>query len=72
MISWSFTCLVCESCVYYKITDQGIVIAALHVNNFLLIISSKKENNKFKDQLCLAWTITDLGLPKYVVGIAIE
>lgn len=72
MVSWGFTCLSCKSCVYYRRTDTGTVIAAVHVDNFLSIVSSRAENERFKDQLRSAWTISDLGLPKFVIGIAIE
>lgn len=44
MISWGFKRLPCKSCIYHHITDQGTVIAALQVDNFLLIASSKQEN----------------------------
>ncbi|GLB33225.1 putative protein with domain of unknown function (DUF4219) [Lyophyllum shimeji] len=72
MIAWGFTRLACESCIYYRRTDSGTVIAAVHVNDFLSIASSKAENDRFKDQMQQVWTISDLGIPKYVVGIGIE
>ena len=72
MISWGFTRLSCESCVYYRRSDTGIVITAVHVDDFLAIATSNEENDKFKRQLRSAWTISDLGLPKFVVGIAIQ
>lgn len=72
MLSWGFTRLPCESCVYYRQSNTGTVIAAVHVDDFLSIASSKAENEHFKAQLRSAWTISDLGLPKFVVGIAVE
>lgn len=72
MISWRFTCLPCKSCIYYWKSGTGTVIVAVHVDNFLSIASSKAKNKRFKNQLCSVWTISDLGLPRFVVGIAIE
>ncbi|GLB45783.1 hypothetical protein LshimejAT787_2900110 [Lyophyllum shimeji] len=72
MISWGFTRLACESCIYYRKTDTGTTIAAVHVDDFLSIASSKAENDSFKDQMRKVWTISDLGTPRFVVGIAIE
>ncbi|KDR74045.1 hypothetical protein GALMADRAFT_25229, partial [Galerina marginata CBS 339.88] len=37
MISWGFTRLSCESCIYYRKEDTGIVAAAVHVDDFLSI-----------------------------------
>lgn len=72
MAFWGFQHLACESCIFYCITDYGTVIVVLHVNNFLSIASSKDENEWFKAQMCQAWIISDLGLPCFMVGIAIE
>lgn len=67
-----FTRLKCKACVYYRKTDKDTVIAAIHVDDFLLIASSKAANNAFKDQLRQNWTISDLGMPKHIVGIGVE
>lgn len=72
MISWGFTRLACESCVYYRKTDLGTTIVALHVDDFLAIASCKSENDRLKAQMRKIWTISDLGLPRFVVGIAVE
>jgi hypothetical protein len=72
MLKWGFTRLPCESCIYYRKSDTGIVIAAVHMDDFLSIANTKEENNIFKDQLRKTWQITDLGLPRFVVGIAVE
>ena len=71
MLSWGFTCLSCESCIYYRKSDTGIVISAVHINDFLSIASNKNENENFKNQMHKAWTISDLGNMHFVVGIAI-
>jgi hypothetical protein len=45
---------------------------AVHVDNFLSIASSKDENDRFKDQMRQVWMISDLGTPRFIVGIGIE
>lgn len=72
MIKWNFTRLSCESCIYYRKSTTGIVIAAVHVDDFLSIASNKEENEIFKEQMRKVWQISDLGLPKFVVGIAVD
>lgn len=71
MISWGFTRLSCESCIYYRTSDSGTVISAVHVDDFLSIASNKGENERFKNQMCNVWTISDLGAVRFVVGIAV-
>ena len=60
---WGFTRLACKSCVYYRKSAHGTIIAAVHVDNFLSIASSKQANKYFKSQLQEVWTISDLGTP---------
>jgi Reverse transcriptase (RNA-dependent DNA polymerase) len=71
MINWGFTCLSCESCIYYHKTDSGIIIAAVHVDDYLSIADSKEENEHFKDQMQKVWTISELGTAHFIVGIAV-
>jgi hypothetical protein len=71
MIKWGFTCLSCESCIYYCKTDTSIIISAVHVDNFLSIADSKQENECFKAQMCKVWTISKLGTAQFIIGIAI-
>ena len=72
MLAWGFNCLSCESCVYYRKTDTGTVICVVHVDDFLSIASNKNENEVFKNQMREAWTISDLGNVRFVVGIAVH
>jgi hypothetical protein len=72
MISWGFTRLSSESCIYYRNDATGIVIAAVHVDDFLSIANSPTANEKFKSQMKEIWTISDLGEVKQLVGIAIS
>lgn len=72
MVSWGFERLACESCIYYRKSPTGTTIAAVHVDDFLSIASSKDENERFKDQMREVWTISDLGTPKHIVGVSVE
>ena len=72
MAAWGFQRLSCKSCIFYCVTDQGSVIAALHVDDFLSVASGKEENERFKNQMRKVWTISDLGIPCFVVGIAVD
>lgn len=58
--------------MYYRKSDTGTIIAAVHVDDFLSIASSKDENNRFKNQMCEAWSISDLGTPRYLVSVSVE
>jgi hypothetical protein len=72
MISWGFTRLACESCIYYRRRDSGVVIAAVHVDDFLSIANPPTENAAFKTQMKGVWTISDLGDVRFCVGIAVS
>ena len=58
MLSWGFTRLSCESCIYYRSSDSGMIIFAVHVDDFLSIASNKDENERFKNQMRNVWTIS--------------
>lgn len=72
MASWEFKRLAYESCIFHCVTDHGTIIAALHVDDLLSIASSKEENECFKAQMHQVWTISNLGVLCFVVGIAVE
>jgi hypothetical protein len=69
---WGFAHLSSKSCIYYQHTSMGVIITAIHVDDFLSIASSKEENDCIKEQMQQAWTISDLGEVCFVVGLAIE
>ena len=71
MLSWGFTHLSCESCIYYRKSDTGTIVSAVHVDDFLSIASNQDENECFKNQMCSVWTISDLGAIHFVIGIAV-
>ena len=72
MIAWGFTRLACESCVYIRKTDSGVVIAVIHVDDFLSVSNKKEENERFKEQMRKVWKISDLGTVKHLLGIAVS
>jgi hypothetical protein len=73
MISWGFTRLPCEYCIYYRKTDTGIIITGVHVDDFFISLGTDAaENERFKTDLRTKWTIADPGSVKYCIGIAIE
>lgn len=72
MLTWGFKCLSSKSCIYYHSQSEGCVIAAVHIDNFLSIASHPSENAHFKTQMRTIWTISNLGEPKFCVGIGIQ
>jgi hypothetical protein len=71
MLDWGFKRLPCEWCIYYRKTDIGIVIVAVHVDNFLSVASSRAANEQFKDQLKSCFDISE-GKVDLCLGIRIE
>lgn len=72
MISWGFTPLGVEPCIYYHLLPSGTNIAAIHVDNFLSIASLKEENELFKKDMQKKWIISDLGDVSFCIGITIQ
>jgi hypothetical protein len=72
MLTWGFTRLKCEHCIYYRRTDAGILLVAIHVDDFFTIGSSKSVITDFKSQLRTKWTVSDLGEARFCLGIALE
>jgi len=72
MVEWGFTHLSSESCIYYRRNKQRIVIAVVHLNNFLSIADSEEENVHFKSQMKTRWITSSLGEPKFCIGITIK
>ena len=71
MLTWGFTHLSCEWCIYYRQDCDGVMMAAIHVDDILSIASSPEENVHFKVQLHSKWTISNLGDVKFALGIGI-
>ncbi|KAJ3493647.1 hypothetical protein NLJ89_g10967 [Agrocybe chaxingu] len=71
MIGWGFTKLVSEPCIYYQKTDNGTIIATVHVDDFLSIADPARENDTFEKQMQSLWEISS-GPVKFCIGIAIN
>jgi Reverse transcriptase (RNA-dependent DNA polymerase) len=69
---WGFERLDCEWCVYRRNSPTGTLVFALHVDDIIAAGSSPKETEQFRDLLKSKWEITELGEPKYALGIAIS
>jgi len=65
-------CLSSESCIYYRWNKQGIVIAVVHIDDFLSIANSEEENACFEAQMKTKWITSSLGEPKFCIEIAIK
>ena len=72
LVDWGFTRLNCEYCVYYHHDPDGIVVVAIHVDDFFMLRSSKLSLLKFREQLQTRWQISDRGPAHFHIGIAIE
>lgn len=72
MLSWGFTHLECEHYIYYQHTNLGILLVAIHVDNFSTIRSTKAVITNFKSQLRTKWTISNLGKACFCLGIALK
>jgi hypothetical protein len=67
-----FKRLNCKWCVYRRTTPTGTVIFAVHVDDIIAAGSSPEELDSFRDSLKAQWEITELGEPKFALGIAIS
>ena len=72
LVAWSFTHLDCEYCVYYHRDTTGIVVLAIHVDDFFMLGDSKSALSQFKTQLQTHWQISDGGPAHFHIGITIE
>ena len=72
LMAWSFTCLDCEYCVYYHHDTTGIVVLAIHIDDFFMLGDSKSTLSQFKTQLQTHWQISDGGPAHFHIGIVIE
>lgn len=72
MLSWSFTKLCSEPCLYICTDSNGIVITAIQVDIFSYASSTTKASEMFKANIRSQWEFTNLGELKFVVGIAVE
>jgi hypothetical protein len=71
MLDWEFKRLPCKWCIYYRRTENGILIVAIHVDDFLSAASSCEANEHFKSQLKSRFEISE-GEVDLCLGIRIE
>ena len=69
---WGFERLQCEWCVYRRNSPTRTTIFVVHVDDIISATSSPEENERFRDFLKTKWEISELGEPKYALGIAIS
>jgi hypothetical protein len=60
MTAWGFERLSSEHCIYYRRIEDNIIIAAVHIDDFMAIGTSVTELNHFKQQMRKKWKISDL------------
>jgi hypothetical protein len=72
MLTWGFKHLKCEHCIYFCRTDTGILLIAIHVDDFLTVGNTKAAVSQFKDQLRTKWSISNLSKAHFCLGIALE
>jgi len=71
IVNWGFKHLACEWCVYRQQSPTGTIIFVVHIDDILVTTSSPSEIERFKAELTSKWEISDLGEPKYALGIGI-
>jgi len=72
MLGWGFKCLHTDPCVYYRVSLLGVVLSAVHIDDFLIVSSMSDASCAFKEELKSLWTISDLGEARFCIGIAIS
>lgn len=61
-----------ESCVYSKITENGMVIISLYVDDIVIFSNDKSEKERLKAKLMSKFKCRDLGEPKHCLGLRIS
>lgn len=72
MLRFGYKRVTCEHCLYLRVSASGTVLTGVHVDDFLATVSNDNEAIRFKSDLKRVWEISDLGIAKFCVGIAIE
>ena len=71
MLSWGFIRLKSEHCIYYRRNHTGILLVAVHVDDFFTVGSSKAVISDFKTQIKTKWQVSELGDARFCLGIGI-
>lgn len=62
-----------ESCVYYRIHEDGsFILLMLHVEDMLIVVKNKHEVDLLKSKLNNEFDMKDLGAAKRILGIEIQ
>lgn len=72
MLAWGFTHLKSEHCIYLRRTEAGILLIAVHVDDFFTVSSTKQALSDFKAKLCTKWQVAELGDAHFCLSIAID
>lgn len=72
MLSWGFTRLKSEHCIYFRRSVAGTLLIAVHVDDFFTVSSSKAALAAFKAELRTKWQVAELGEAHFCLGIAIQ
>lgn len=60
-----------EPCVYFKISDDKVLIVALYVDDFLVFSNSNEAANHLKKELMKQFKMQDLGEARFCLGMKI-
>jgi hypothetical protein len=71
MLSWGFTCLKSKHCIYFRCSPTGILLIAVHVDDFFTVSSTTRALVEFKSRLRTKWQVAELGAAHFCLGIAI-
>lgn len=61
-----------EPCVYSKVSEKGIVIVAVYVDDFVIFSSDETEKGKLKDEVMSRFKSSDLGEASNCLGMRIR
>lgn len=72
LINAEFKCSKVDTCIYYKVDAENILIVALYVDDLIILSNNSHAKQHIKDTLKATFNMTDLGPAKFVLGIHIE
>jgi hypothetical protein len=71
MLSLGFNRISADFCVYIRYTEEGRCILGLHVDD-CIVAGTPAANLRFRKEFADKFTIKDLGLAKFVVGLQLK
>lgn len=72
LIKAGLTCSKVDTCVYYRINNNDIIIIAVYVDDLLVLSNNRKTKEHIKNQLLEHFKMIDNGEAKFVLGMNIE